>query len=106
MAFTALLLPVTGYDFVPPPKPRAEGDPPPNNTGEYNGWNIRVKGDGRVEATDPATGIATMHHDVIEAKHSIDTYGVPGGRRAVYPGPQTESATSTRSTSPSGEAGA
>jgi len=83
MAFAALILPVPGYNLVPQPKSKSsregEEETPPNNTGVYGGWNIRVKGDGRVEAINPATGIATMHHDVIEAKHSIDTNGPPDG---------------------------
>lgn len=78
MAFVALLLPVPGYknENVSEFKPREEGDPVPDNTGTYGGWWIRVKGDGRVEARD-GNGLATIHHDVLEAKHWIDTYGAP-----------------------------
>lgn len=110
MPFVALILPVPGYEPPSKSKSRAgregeEGAPPPNNTGEYGGWNIRVKGDGRVEAIDPATGIATMHHDVIEAKHSIDTNGVPGGGGEVDPGPEPEELTLTSLEPASGEVG-
>jgi hypothetical protein len=77
MAFVALVLPVPGYNLVPKPKLKeGEAVAPPDNTGVYGGWWIRVKGDGRVEARDD-NGHATIHHDVIEAKHWIDTYGPP-----------------------------
>lgn len=43
-----------------------------DNTGTYKGFNIRVKGDGRVESIDPA-GATFMHNSVINAQHWIDT---------------------------------
>jgi IPT/TIG domain len=61
-------------------KPRAGEQPDPNvdgvqegggNTGTYNGYAIRVKGDGRVEAIDPS-GHATMHSSTLNARHWID----------------------------------
>jgi hypothetical protein len=41
------------------------------NTGDYAGYDIRVKGDGRVEAID-GQGRASMHRNVVDAKLWLD----------------------------------
>jgi hypothetical protein len=56
-----------------------------NNTGEYKGYQIRVKGDGRVESIDGA-GNVFMHRNVINAQVWIDERG--GGAPDVGPDPE------------------
>jgi hypothetical protein len=53
-----------------------------DNTGNYEGYDIRVKGDGRVEARNNI-GETAMHLNVTNAKHWIDT---GGGAPAPEPG--------------------
>ena len=47
-----------------------------DNTGEYQGYNIRVKGDGRVEAID-AAGSGTMFRNTLDARLWIDSQQPP-----------------------------
>jgi hypothetical protein len=53
-----------------------------DNTGEYGGYSVRVKGDGRVEAKD-SQGATSMHKSVLNARTWIDAGG------AVAPPEQT-----------------
>lgn len=62
--------------------------PNTDNTGEYSGYQIRVKGDGRVQAVSPE-GNTTMHRNVINAKTWVDQAVSEGG------GGETETVTLT-----------
>lgn len=70
-----------------------------DNTGEYEGYDIRVKGDGRVEAVDGGSGEGTMFRNTTDAKLWIDTHG-----SALPPDPEPGEEPTLNSINPSGAA--